>query len=499
MIRNAPALVLALALSGCRCLSPAPAPAPTPVPVPPHGGEPDTSTDAAFAKGVEAELRAQTLKGEPRQQELDRAFSSYSAVLEREPNDAPALSNRANILLELGDTVGAIRDLERAIANSDGNDRGFYLRRAGDAYGRAGHHGSSMLCYWQALEWDPQNPEAHGHIVDELPYAPPLQLTNYLRFLLETRQTERVIAAAAAVPTSADASSAAAAALAAAAPLVPPERLETIAVPFTAVSPAAGSELQHVLRGEPASFAWLEAHAEKTGALGAPPHAAYRALSQNIGTAAAARGDLERAERQLRLTVAMPGADASDVRQLLAFLAQYRTLPDVRAEVERQERRAVPTSIAEVPFHRTSIDVYALYDEAACGDETWGIRHHARRLAALGADVPAIAGEICRDVAAITPVPDRSCNVYGFSENDRTGTLIALPPDSNEEALECAVNLIAADYRPDRMPPLRIEAPPAAYASAERLRDRLIAAGIEAGRITIELRAGARLRVRLAP
>lgn len=450
------------------------------------------STDALFASGVRDELAAQrTTDAAERNRRNRRARDAYARVLERLPGNSPTLSNRANVELALGETSAAVADLREAVNHADVPDIGFYLRRLGDALAADHRPYESGHRYWQALEWDPHDIETHQRVLQRLVRAPEIQITNYYRFLLENRKTLRILAAdevLLAVADRADMAAVTAAGLDQAALVVRPEELERIAEPFLARSGQSGVELRAVLRGQSTTFSWLAAHDAASATTDRPPHAAFRALSHVLGKAAAVRGDIARAERQHRLATQMPGADFGDWAQLMEFYDEYKP-QNLRPAIEEVERSYIPRHPNdEIPFHTAAITAYALL--GVCGDFQYGVRYHWARLLALGAEPPAIGSTACPVVLQAEPPPTApaadcgfQCPILGISDREAHGTLLTIPVSLVECCRDHALDLVAADYHPESMPPLVIEAALPQSAPVAAIRQRLIDRGVPAGAI----------------
>lgn len=471
--------LLALALS-----------APTSPPVP-------ATVDEAFACGVTAEQSIGHLPpGAERQAAIERALACYGRVLELVPHDPPTLSNRANVELAALQFTAAIADLRDAAAH-DRPERGFYLRRLGDALGENGQTEASAQSYWQSVEWDPLQFAAHDKIVELLPRVPQgvrpadkgVQITDYLRHLLEWRLTERVVVTSAAVADLADArdtAAATAAALAQAAVALPPPELQTVAAPFIARGGEAGRELRAVINVERVDWAWLAAHGDAAATTDRPPHAAFRGLARAIGGAAASRGDLSLAERAYRLAIGMPGADLDDLVALIRFLGDYGSPASVRAAVEMQQ----PAHEQEPEFHRAASLAYAL--QWTCGDGRFGARYHLLRLADLHAQAPPLALEVCPlggpvifNGGATCPIDCSGTTSLGLSERDAHGCVLTIPLHADACAVDGALTMIASDYRPDAMLPLIIRTQLRNRKSAEEVRDKLLCRGIPADAVRV--------------
>lgn len=418
-----------------------------------------------------------------RQHDLDLALAGYSQVLRLAPNDPAAYGNRANVQKALGDSEAAVGDLDLAIRYGEGADRAFYLRRMGDLKQDPGY-------YWTALEWNPFDRTARDRVLAQLIKAPQkIQISNYFRYLIEYRDAPAVIASSAALIRSTDpedSAAAAAAGLALAAVVVRPEEVEQMAAPFLARSGAAGDELRTAIRGESVSFDWIASHATVSRTTEKPAHAAYRALAHAVGKEAAARGDLDRARRQHRLATHMPGADRGDWQQLIEFELDFE--PD---RVQPVIEEAAKNFANDPKFDSLAAYIYALC--LTCGDATYGVRHHVYRLIKAGVEAPPLARTACPD---LPPLPDDCCSKLGVTDRRRQDTLLVVPPGTSDKERECALDLIALDYRSAIMSSLVIETSAQRADEAARSRKYLVERGIPERVIHVRTR-GNSLRVRV--
>jgi hypothetical protein len=97
----------------------------------------------------------------------------------------------------------------------------------------------------------------------------------------------------------------------------------------------------------------------------------------------------------------------------------------------------------------------------------------------------------------LPPLPDDCGSSLGITERDRRRTILTIPNGTNEREVECALDLIALDYRPGLMSGLIIESPPEQSDAVEKVRSYLVSHKIPANVIRVGIE-GNRLRVRLA-
>ena len=112
-------------------------------------------------------MEAQRKSGRP-----DRAAEALKVAVTMEPTNLKLQTNLATLMLQSGDTTGAIRRYHNVLyLDSTYTDAWLNL---GVAYGNSGQYEEARWAWTRALAQAPQNPEAQAYLrqLDQLAQAP---------------------------------------------------------------------------------------------------------------------------------------------------------------------------------------------------------------------------------------------------------------------------------------------------------------------------------------